>query len=80
MAERILAAILTALFACLLYIASSSLAHVAERGLVGEASLLVFCVIACTGWIAFLGAVVLAPSHRDAASLRGYAEWRPTSE
>ena len=78
MDERILAGALIALFAWFLYIASSDIMQLVEKGLFGGVSLLLFCVIACVGWLAFLGALTLAP--RDAASSRGYAEWHPTSE
>jgi len=78
MGERILAGVLTALFAWFLYIAASDIVHLAEQSLFGGVSLLLFCVIACVGWIAFLGAVALAP--RDASPSRGYAEWHPSTE
>jgi hypothetical protein len=78
MDERILGGALIALFAWFLYIASSDIVHLLEQRLFGGVSLLLFCVIACVGWLAFLGALTFAP--RDAASSRRHTEWHPASE
>lgn len=57
MATRIFAGILIVLFACFLYIASSDIVHQIEDRQFGGVFLLLFCVIACVGWIAFLAAL-----------------------
>jgi hypothetical protein len=57
MAQRIVAAILMALFACVLYLSVSDIAQVVERGHFGDIFMLLFCVITCVGWIGFLAAL-----------------------
>jgi hypothetical protein len=57
MAERTLAAILMGLFACFLYISVSDIVQVVEHGRFGDIFMLLFCVIACVGWIGFLAAL-----------------------
>ena len=57
MAARIFAGVLIILFACFLYIASSDIVHRIEDRQLGSVFLLLFCVIACVAWIAFLAAL-----------------------
>jgi len=77
MAERVFAGILTVLFAGFFYFAAIDILHVVEDGHYGEIFLLLFCVIACVGWIGFLAALSLAGG---AAAFQAHAEWRPIEE
>jgi hypothetical protein len=73
MAQRISAAVLIVLFACFLYISVSDIVQVLERGRFGDILLLLFCVIACVGWIGFLAALCW-PIARDRSALAHFPE------
>jgi hypothetical protein len=79
MAERVFTAVLLGLFACFLYFAGSDIVRLLEQGAFGGVFLLLDCVILCIGWIAFLGALVLARTRADAESFQTH-EWQPVSE
>jgi hypothetical protein len=60
MTERAFAAVLFILFGCLLYIAASAVAHLVEsRAAFGDVFMLLFCIIACVGWMTFLAGLCL---------------------
>ena len=77
MAERALAAVLVAVFACFLYSASMDMLRLIEDRQFGEIFLLLFCVIACVGWIGFLASLALSGG---AAAFRTHTGWRPVEE
>jgi hypothetical protein len=66
MAERIPAAVLIVLFAWFLYISVSDIVGLVGAGRFGDIFILLFCVVACVGWIGFLAALSWpAARHRS---------------
>jgi hypothetical protein len=53
-AREVPAAVLIALFACFLFIGSRDLLQLFESSHFGDTPILLLCVAACVGWIAFL--------------------------
>ena len=77
MDQRILAAVMIAVLGCFLYVSSINLVHVVADREFGAAALLLFCVIACVGWIVFLAALALAEAPGRAPLFRKFPRWRP---
>jgi hypothetical protein len=71
MAERNFAAVLILLFGCFLYVAFSDIVHLVEAHMAEDIFLLVYCVIVCLGWIAFLAALFLESRAAEHGSLGG---------
>jgi hypothetical protein len=73
MAERIPAAVLIALFAWFLYISVSDSVGLVEAGRFGDVFMLLFCAVACAGWIGFLAALCW-PAARDRSALAHFPQ------
>jgi hypothetical protein len=65
MVERVPAAVLIVPFACFLYIASMDILDLVEDRHFGDILLLLYCVLTCASWIAFLDKVLLADKPRN---------------